>query len=168
MYLLALTIGLCFSYFILFFLFPYFFKGELPKITHHSLRSVAIIAGASVASFIISELIPDPELKNRVLHGLGGGFVAFMICFLAVKDSKVTITKFQFFILSVLIVTAMGVGNEILEFFVQQYVPSLHFVFSAGPLDTWLDLMSNTAGILVASACFVPFINRNKKLESNV
>lgn len=162
MYLLALTILLCFSYLILFFLFPYFFKGKLSKISVRSLRSIVIIFVASIASFIISEMIPDPELKNRVLHGLGGGFVAFLVCFFAARDSNVAITKFQFFILSTLIVTAMGVGNEIAEFFVQVYFPFIHFVFSAGPLDTWLDLVSNTIGIGVAAACFVPFIEKNK------
>lgn len=164
MYLLILTFGLCFSYIILFFLFPYFFKGELPKISVRSLGSIAIIFVASITSFVVSEMIPDPELKNRVLHGLGGGFVAFLVCFLAARDSNVAITKFQFFILSVLVVTAMGVGNEIVEFFVQEYFPFIHFVFSAGPLDTWLDLVSNTVGILVAAVCFVPFINKNKQL----
>lgn len=162
MYLLALTLGLCLVYFILFFLFPYFFNGTLPNITSRALRSVVIILIASGLSFVIAGMIPDRELGNRVLHGLGGGWVAFLICFLAVKDSRLSITGFQFFILSALIVTALGVGNEILEFFVQQYFSFIHFVFSVGPLDTWLDLISNTVGILVGAVCFVPFINRKK------
>ncbi len=54
------------------------------------------------------------ELSNRVLHVFGGGFLAFLICFLAALDSRVRIRRFQFFLFSFLIVIALGVANEIL------------------------------------------------------
>ncbi len=82
--------------------------------------------------------------------------MAFMVCFLVVKDSKLPVTKFQFLIFSALIATALGVANELLEFFLQHY---FGFISAASVTDTWLDLLSNTVGILLASICFVPFIS---------
>jgi hypothetical protein len=160
MYLLVLTILLSFSYFVILFVFSYFFKSELPKLTSRSFRSVIIIAVASIVSFIIAGIIPDPEISNRVLHGLGGGVIAFLVCFLAMKDSNISINKFQFFVMSSLIVTALGVGNEIAEFCAQSL--GIGFIFSATPFDTWLDLVSNTVGLLIAAVCFVPFVSRKE------
>jgi hypothetical protein len=160
MYLLALTILLSFSYFVILCVFSYFFKSELPKLAGQSLRSVIIIAIASITSFIIAGIIPNPELSNRVLHGLGGGVIVFLVCFLAMKDSNISINKFQFFVMGALIVTALGVANEIAEFFAQ--LLNIGFIFSATPFDTWLDLVSNTVGILIAAVCFVPFVPRKK------
>jgi hypothetical protein len=98
-----------------------------------------------------------PEFSNRVLHAYGGGFMAFLVCFLVVRDSKLSLTKFQFFIFSFLIVAALGVANEILEFFLQNYAG---MIFSSHINDTWYDLMSNTIGSLIATVCFVPCIKK--------
>lgn len=164
MYLILATFALCFSYFIIAIIFSLFFKNEFPVFTSKSFRSVSTILIASVITILIAISIPDPELSNRILHGLAGGFMAFFVCFLVVRDYKTPISTFQFFIFSALMVTALGVVNELAEFFIQHYTPFFHIVFSASPLDTWLDLVSNTVGILVAAVCFVPFINKNKQL----
>ncbi|MBM3204789.1 hypothetical protein FJZ48_02295 [Candidatus Uhrbacteria bacterium] len=85
--------------------------------------------------------------------------MAYMVCFIAAKDSRVSISKFSFFVFSVLIVTGLGVANEIIEFIGQNY---FHYLFAPHINDTWLDLISNTVGIAVGSACFVPFANFRK------
>lgn len=163
MYLLALTLGMCFSYFILLYLFFAFFKNEQPLFRRESLYSVVLIAFFSILTFIASVIIPDRQLANRFLHAIGGGFLSFLICFLVVRDSKLRLSRFQFFIFSALVVTAMGVANEVLEFFLQNY---FHFTFSKTINDTWLDLLSNSVGILIAALLFTPFVGRKKGSDS--
>jgi len=121
--------------------------------------SLFIIFLISFLVYIIAFRIPNEQLSNRFLHAFGGGFLAFLICFLIVKNTNLQLTKFQFFIFSFLLVTAMGVTNEILEFFLQNYAG---FIFSASVNDTWLDLISNAVGALIAGAVLVPFVNRTK------
>ena len=159
MYLLLITIGLCASYFGLLFLFSFFFNNEPPKISRNFLRSVMLIFFLSCAGYAVVYSIPNIELGNRVLHAFGGGFMAFLVCFLVYRDMHLPITKFQFFVLSILIVTALGVANEITECILQN---ATGFIFSASINDTWLDLVSNTIGSFVAALFFVPFINREK------
>jgi hypothetical protein len=124
------------------------------------LTSVGVIVALSFFGYFVAFAIQDQELSNRFLHAFGGGFLGFLTCFLAAKDSSVVINKFQFFIFSVLIVIALGVANEILEFLLQNYVG---IVFATSVNDTWLDLISNTIGIFIASAIFIPLV-RNKKV----
>lgn len=161
MYLIILTIGLCISYFIILFLFTFFFRNQLPIVNKHSLQSVFIIVAGSFVTYAISFNIPDPQLSNRILHVLGGGFLSVGICFLVVKDARLFISRFQFFMFSFLVITAMGVGNEIFEFFLQNYS---YFIFSTNPNDTWLDLISNTVGIFIGLIFFVPFITKQIKM----
>jgi hypothetical protein len=161
MYLIAITVFLCIAYFVLVQFFSYFFEHKLAKIPSGAFLSLVIIAVLSFVGHIVSYSIPNPELGNRVLHAFGGGFMAFLTCFLVVKDIKLKISKFQFFILSMLIVTALGVGNELLELLLQTFKV---LVFAGHVYDTWYDLVSNTVGSLIAAVCFVPYINyRNKK-----
>lgn len=159
MYLVAITLSLCISYFALFFISPFFFENRLPKIGLKSLVSVVLIFILSFLGYFIAFNIQDPEIGNRFLHGFGGGFTALLVCFLAVKDSNLQIRKFQFTIFSLLVVTALGVANEILEFFLQNYTG---IVFSTSVNDTWLDLISNTVGMLIAVISFTPFVNIKK------
>ncbi len=142
------------AYFVLLFLFPYFFKQSLPKVTSRSVQSLAYIVLVTSFFFILSAVVPNEELGNRILHSMGGGFTAMLMCFYAARDSKVVITRVQFFVFSFLLVTALGVGNEIAEFFGQYYTS---LVFAPTINDTWLDLISNTVGILLGAAVFVPF-----------
>ncbi len=162
MYLIAITVGLCVAYFILLFLFWFFFENKKAEIPKNSFRSIILIILLSLAGYVVVLNIPDLELGNRFLHAFGGGFLAFMVCFLVVKDSTLPITKFQFFVFSALIVTALGVSNELLEFFLQHY---FGLISSASTTDTWLDLLSNTVGSIIASTCFVPFISRKDSIE---
>lgn len=160
MYLLAITLSLCASYIGLHFLLPALLGKRASTLRVQSLASLGIIFVMSILGNSLAFTISHPEFGNRVLHGFGGGFMAFLVCFLVIKDSKLAINKFQFFVLSALIVTALGVMNEIAEFFLQNFY-GLHF--SPNINDTWLDLMSNTAGILLAGLCLVPFINPKRK-----
>jgi hypothetical protein len=159
MYLIAITLSLYVSYFALFFVFPFFFENRQAKIGLKSLVSVGLIFILSFLGYFIAFNIQDPELSNRFLHGFGGGFMALLVCFLVVKDSNLQIRKFQFIIFSLLVVAALGVVNEILEFFLQNYTG---MVFSTSVNDTWLDLISNTVGMLIAVISFTPFVNIKK------
>ena len=160
MYLLVIILGMCLVSFVLFFLFPLFFKQTLPPLKYLSVRSLGLILLLSLIIMTLSVNIADRELNNRIIHTFGGGFLTFFICFLAVKDTRISITKFQFFVLSFLIVTALGVMNEIAEFVLQNYA---QFAFARNVNDTWFDLTSNAAGALIASVCFVPFVRTIKK-----
>ena len=155
MYLLSITAGLVAAYLILFAFFPYFFTGTVVRLPKRSFVSVALIVVLSICGYAVVLHTRDLELGNRILHAFGGGFIAFMICFLAVKDAKVQLTRFQFCVMAALIVTGLGVANEILEFFLQHWTA---FVFMRSNDDTWLDLLSNTVGIIIGAAAFVPFI----------
>ena len=88
--------------------------------------------------------------------------MAIVVCFLAIKDSGVRVRKFQFLIISILVATALGVMNEILEFFLQNY---FGFISSATVNDTWLDLISNTVGILIATTILTPFVDNKMRKE---
>jgi drug/metabolite transporter superfamily protein YnfA len=157
MYLLALVIGFALSYFAIAALFSLLFSSKLPTFSGKSARSVMLIAVLAIVIITLSLRIPDPQLSNRVLHAMGGGFMAVIVCFLAVRDMRLPINKFQFFAVSALIATSLGVVNELLEFFLQEYAG---LMFSQTPLDTWLDLTSNAAGTALATAIFTPFIMR--------
>jgi drug/metabolite transporter superfamily protein YnfA len=164
MYLIVITIGLCLSYFILAEVFYLFFEKQigLKREVKRASFSLALIIVLSLAIYSLVFSIENVEVGNRILHGFGGGFMAFLVCFLVVRDNKMPMTKTQFFILSSLFVTALGVTNEIVEFVFQNYFGQT--LMAATTInDTWLDLVSNTAGLLIASVCFVPFVNRPKK-----
>jgi glycopeptide antibiotics resistance protein len=91
----------------------------------------------------------------------GGGFLSLLICFLATRNSKTSLSKFQFFIISSLIVSTMGVANEIIEFLLQNYT-NLDFTFAQTINDTWLDLISNTIGALLGAILLTPFVRSRK------
>ncbi len=164
-YLSAITFGLCVSYLILFFLFPYFFYGTKGnKLSLKSLASILVICAISFLSCYIALSIDDRDFGNRILHIFGGGLTAFFVCFLAAKDSGVQLRKFQFFLFSFLMVIALGIVNEIAEFLLQYY---FDIISAETPIDTWLDLNSNVIGALIASVCLVPFISsKNKGVQS--
>lgn len=161
LYLMVITAGLCAAYVALIFFFPFFFQIKSSKVSKRSIvRSLFALILLSIAGYAVAFSIPDLELGNRVLHGFGGGFMAFFACFLAAKDSRLPIDRVRFFILCALIVTALGVANELAELFLERCCGL--------PLpetldDTWLDLMSNTVGLLLASACFVPFSGQKSR-----
>lgn len=157
MYFLLLAIGFCVAYILLYFLFGLFFKNKTIPLKRESARSILLILLFHSLIQISVWSIPDPEWSNRFQHAIGGGFLAFFICYRVAKDSGIRIRPLQFFVWSMLVVTALGVTNELVEFFLQR-VTSL--VFTTGLEDTWLDLLSNSVGILVAAAFFAPFLKK--------
>lgn len=159
-YLICVSFGMCVAYGAVIFLLTHFFGKPMHMFVKENVRSLFYIAGASLVINTISFLIKDPDFSNRILHMMGGGFMGFFVCVRAVKDSTLSISRFQFLTLSMLLVTAMGVGNEILEFFLQNY---FYLISSQNPFDTWLDLISNTLGIITGALVFTPFLNLKRK-----
>ncbi len=151
MYLVFLVIALSLAYIILSFLLSWFFTGKNPVFPKHSPYSVFAIGITSLLIILGTYLIPDIAIANRLLHALGGGFMAFFICFLVTKDINLPITKFQFLFISFLTVTSLGVANELAEGFLQNYTS---MVFAPTINDTWLDLASNTIGAMIGSIFF--------------
>jgi hypothetical protein len=159
MYLLVITLGLGLSYLCLKFVFSWFFLQTDKVSNQRKIFSFGLICFFSLLVYFLVSQIPSVELANRLLHGLGGGFLAFFVCYLVVRDNHFIINKIQFFILSALLVTALGVANEIIEFIMQNY---WQFTMAPSINDTWLDLISNSVGLLMAGAIFVPCIDRQK------
>lgn len=155
MYLLFITVGLTLFYFLAEHLFNLFFEKHVAHLSCRSLWSVAIIVVASFVGYYVSSAIPSELWGNRFLHAFGGGFMGMLACFLVVKDSRIHIRKFQFFVFSFMVVTMLGVGNEIAECILQNYGT---LEASTSINDTWLDLISNTIGIFIGSIAFTPFI----------
>lgn len=160
MYFFLIASGFCVVYAFLYLLFPLFFTGSRAPANKRSLLSIACIIFIWIGVWHISGQIPDLDWSNRFLHVFGGGFLSSLICFLVVLDSKLSITKFRFFVFSFLIVLSLGVANEILEYFLQEFT-SLSFANTAN--DTWMDLISNTVGALIALVCLAPFIRPAEK-----
>jgi hypothetical protein len=152
-YLAFLAVSFMLTYAVLFALFPLFFTSRLPRPTGRSLLSLALILAGLLAVIIIVTSIEDRTFANRVLHALGGGFLSFFVCYRVVSDTRLAIGRFQFLVFSGLVVTALGVGNEILEFFFAIY---LRVNFEANGFDTWLDLISNAVGTAAGALVFVP------------
>lgn len=155
MYPLLMTAAMFVAYLGLHFVMPYFFKGYFAPLNKSAWRSLFYIGIVSFVANGISIAINDPELGNRVLHAFGGGFLAFMTCYLVVKDSRLAIYRFQFFLFAFMAVISLGVANEIMEYFGQNYAGQL---FAPNINDTWLDLISNCVGALIAAVCFVPLV----------
>jgi len=155
MYLAALVTGLCLSYVVLSYGLPWFFEGRRARLSPNALRSILVIALSASIAFFVSFQIEDIQLANRALHMLGGGFVAFLACVLAARDTGLTIGRLRFFIVATLLVTFMGVANELVEFVLDTYTSLL---FSSSRIDTWLDLASNVLGILIAAVCLLSFV----------
>ncbi|ETB63952.1 TPA: hypothetical protein DIC38_01530 [Candidatus Nomurabacteria bacterium] len=149
-----------FTYIVFFYLFGLFFEKEV-SFSKKSIISLIIIAILSFTTYEIAFMIPSLEIGNRFLHGVGGGFISSLLSFLVFKDTKIQVSKFQFFFFTFLIVSTLGVFNEILEFFLQNYA---HKIFAINSKDTWLDLISNTVGAIISSLVLMNFIKRDKPI----
>jgi hypothetical protein len=161
LYLVFVTLALCAVYVALLDFFPRFFAQEGVTSRRNRFLPLFGIIAFSAMAYAMSYSLSDQEFSNRVLHIFGGGFAGFLTCFLAVRNSGVRIRKLQLFVVSVLIVLALGTAHELLEFFLQTYAG----IMSATTItDTWLDLTSNVVGMLLASACLVPF---HKEVEQS-
>jgi hypothetical protein len=150
------------TYFCLFFLITRFFKSTAALPPRRALVSLLFTFLFVIIGYAIIFTLPHPIWGNRFQHGFCGGFISFLLYFFVVKDSGVILNKFQFFVFGVLVVTTLGVGNELLEYVLHNY---FSMVMSTYINDTWLDLISNTTGLLLASVCFVPFLNTSPKTE---
>jgi hypothetical protein len=148
-------------YFVAFFVFHLFFNGGIKFSSRISIRSYfySFVATTIAYFFIFTFLEPFDGFGNRVLHAVGGGSLAFFSCFLVARDGDFKINKFQFFFFSFLLVAFLGVLNEIFEFVGQHY---FHILMTPSVEDTWLDLISNTWGTLLASVILVPFFKVKK------
>ncbi len=164
MYFIILILGFCVSYFLVGRFFALFFQTNINyrRDQKNIFRSLAILIVGSILVYFWSESFQNIEIGNRILHGVGGGVMAFLMCFLSALDHRVQMTKTQFFILSALIVTALGVVNEVVEFALQYY-----FDIQTAPhiYDTWFDLISNSSGLLMAGAVFTPFVSQLNEKE---
>jgi len=159
MYTVFLTIAFVLTYLFLYFFFPGFFSLTRPKLGRRSLVSILVIVCVWLAVYFIVYSINNPAISNRLLHAIGGGALSSLICFLAARDLNLRITRFQFFALSFLVVMTLGIGNELVEFFLQEV---LSFEFAKDLNDTWLDLLSNTIGAFVACSSFSFFLFRKR------
>ena len=136
----AVVITFWIAYSALFVLVPMFFTGLPVRPTMAVFYSLLLIASLNILFGAIQLLIPEPFWANRFQHTMGG-VVAFVMFFLVVR------------------VTALGVANELLEFFLQQ---TTGIIFNDDIFDTWLDLFSNTNGALLAGGLLTMLIPRNK------
>jgi hypothetical protein len=160
-YLLFLVGSFMLTYFGLFLLFPAFFEGRLARPTARSAFSLGLILVTLLAILVLVVSVPDQTIGNRLLHALGGGFLSFLICYRVAVDTRVAMSSFQFLVFGALVVTALGVGNEILELFFAVY---LRADFQSDGYDTWLDLVSNTVGAGIGAAVFVPLLRLRRFL----
>jgi hypothetical protein len=159
-YLFTMSVVITFSYFPI-ALFLHFFFNSKPRFNPHKyIVSCTALLVFSLTTYMVSIMVPNFEMGNRIIHTFGGGFLVYMACFFAAKDTHLAANKLKFAVLCFMLVMTLGVFNEIVEYVLQNY-----FNFTAAPHinDTWLDLISNTVGCLIAIGCFTPFLNRVKK-----
>lgn len=160
-YLGLVSMALVATYVLLKSFLPYFLDLKShPPAQLNLYRTYALIASLSVGIHVLSYLIPSIELGNRFIHAAGGGFMGVLVCFLAVKHSGIVIDRTRLAVLCLLLVTTLGVFNEIAEFYLQYYIG---FVSAPHIYDTWLDLISNMFGYMVAVAALLPFHNPKTK-----
>jgi hypothetical protein len=157
-YLSLVTIVMAISYFPIRYLLLYFFQTSKPRaIGSQWIVSCLAIIVFSLGVYIVSYAIPDLEWGNRIVHAFGGGFLAYMVAFLAAKDSGLAPDRVKFFIFTFMLVMTLGIGNEVVEYLLQNV-----FNFTAAPHinDTWLDLISNIVGTLLAAGLFTPYLKK--------
>lgn len=147
----VVCIGYIACYFFLFQLLPIFFRQSRLPLGLRSIASVSFIFFLSILSYVVALNVPDVDLGNLILHMFGGGFLAAILCYLVVRDTGVTLTRFQFFVITFLIVLALGVANEHLEFFVQTFT---RFSYADTVQDTWIDLVNNSIGAVLGASVF--------------
>lgn len=156
-YLSCILTGMCVAYISLFFLFQKVYKNNksVIKPNGNSLVSLLIIAVLNIAIYFISyHIIQNEFIANRFLHSIGGGLMVFLICLLAVKDSKTEISNKNLLLTGFVIVTVLGISNELIEYFLQNHID---FVFAPNSTDTELDLASNIIGYFISSIYLVSF-----------
>lgn len=148
LYLVLITVGMIVVYSVLYVLFQKLFTTKYRGFSRASIVSICTLTILSVLAYYISfNFFSDPVLGNRFLHAFGGGFVLFLVINAALEDAKIRLGRLVLFVVGFMIVTLLGLFNEVLEAFLQQHVD---FVFAPNLTDTLLDLVSNTIGFVVA------------------
>ncbi|MBI2030428.1 hypothetical protein HYT05_02290 [Candidatus Kaiserbacteria bacterium] len=146
------TIGLCIAYVAMRLFLPRFFNiSREAHIDKRALGSMLLIVTASAIGYALSYAIPDPWWGNRVLHVVGGGITVTLACFLAARESMPQMRRRRFFMVAIIAVTGLGVANEMAEFALQLLTG---VIYAPGPKDTWWDLASNTAGMILSLPVF--------------
>jgi glycopeptide antibiotics resistance protein len=162
MYIIFIIGAMIGAYCALLPLLPLLFNSPIVWPTSKSWQAVGCIMICALIALTIAFLPSDPWWSNRLLHSIGGGVLASIMCFLAARDSKIGLNRMQYFLVNFLIVTALGVANELVEFFLQTYAIGS---FAASIDDTWLDLTSNTIGSLSAGVVLACFFPRKKLVQ---
>lgn len=155
MFLMAITGGLIGVYLLLLHSFPFLFGTPRAFVTSRIVLDLLGIFAVSLVGYIVAFSITDIFWSNRFLHGFGGGFMAVFVCYFAARQGLPQITKLQFASFAILIATTLGVGNEIMEFVLQHYGG---IIFAEHVEDTWLDLVSNSIGIIIGIMLLTPFV----------
>ena len=138
-------------------MFTLFFEKASTPQARKAFHSLTFVVVMLAVAFFISHLITDFWWSNRIQHALGGGATVFFLCWRIVGDAELRISKMQTFIFCFLIVTALGVGNELVEYVMQHWSV---FVFAQTVDDTWLDLWSNAIGALISGVFLVTVLKQ--------
>jgi hypothetical protein len=139
---------ICLSYIALSYLFTYFFESRAPRFHVSDIYAILGVAVYLLVVFYVTRHIPNDFWANRFLHAFGGGFAAYIICYLVARAQHLHVGPIKFLVFSCMVVTSLGVANELMELFLQI---NTHLVFADSITDTWLDLLSNSVGILLAA-----------------
>ena len=158
-YLAFIVVSSIIVYSALLVMLPHFFNVRRKWQIYFSWRSISLIAFCGLLTQAAIFANPDPTIDNRILHLLGGGFLALLLCYLAERDEKLPINRSQFIILNFSLAMTLGVANEILEFLLQNYAG---LSISTSINDTWLDLISNACGAAMACFLFLNLTNTRK------
>ena len=126
---------------------PWFFEVKRQKFGVETLVSLAVILSFVFFTLVVANIVIGGELGNRIQHAFAGGFAAYMTYFFALKDSKIKLPFLKIAVFGFFLVTTLGVLNELAEFSAQHF---LGLTFATTIEDTWLDLASNTFGILIS------------------
>lgn len=154
LYTFFITIAMCVFYFAIYWTHHHFWPNHKTSLDR---RSFWAVLGIFIASNLISlfALTTDHvEFGNRILHAVGGGVLGYLAWFLAVRNFNLPLGRLSGFVIGFMLITTLGVANEIAEFILQEY---FHYgIFALSDIDAWLDLTSNTIGILCATLVVLP------------
>ncbi len=115
--------------------------------------------------FLPKEVLTLREV-NFIQHAVGGGVAVGFVAIYLIKNLRVKLLVFDYFIFQFIFVFALvsmlGVTNELLEFLLDTLQIG---IFSSDRYDTWFDLMANTSGALSVFLlwCFLSKILRKKE-----
>ena len=126
-------------YFILPLVLPLFVKG-VPK------SKMPLVIAAVL--YFISWFLPSPLIEGQntffITHLVGGGIFTGFVWLYIKNFYNLKISPLAEIILLYLLVSALGVTNELFEF-----VFTKLGIFSVNPFDTWWDLLANTLGAVI-------------------